>query len=420
MGPNKILVVDDETGIRELLSEILYDEGYQVVLAENAEQARAERQRGRPDLVLLDIWMPDTDGISLLKEWAGAGLLTMPVVMMSGHGTIDTAVEATRIGATDFLEKPITLQKLLTTVSRALKRGEAMAQPAISLAGLGKSPLAAELKRRLAQLANLKTPLLLLGEKGAGAELCARFLHQSHTPWVSLENMTVLGENPFELLEQARDGILYLDEVGELGKLEQKGLLLLLAKLEKFNVRLICASSQPLSKLTQDGAFNTELYQALSTVALSVPSLREHREDIPEIAAAILAQMLEEKETPTRQLTTAALNVLRNYNWPGNLPQLHNVVHTLALTSLDEQISADDAKRVLAQHDQTSAGNSPLPLDLPLRDARDEFERVYFEHHIRLEGGNMSRVAEKVGLERTHLYRKLKQLGIRFARKTDS
>lgn len=419
MGPNKILVVDDEIGIRELLSEILYDEGYQVVLAENAEQARAARQGGRPDLVLLDIWMPDTDGISLLKEWASAGLLTMPVVMMSGHGTIDTAVEATKIGATDFLEKPITLQKLLTTVSRALKRGEAMAQPAISLAGLGKSTLAIELKKRLVQVANLKTPLLLLGEKGAGAELCARFLHQPNTPWANPENLSVLAESPFDLLENARDGILFLEEIGELGKLEQKGLLLLLGKLEKFNVRLICASSHPLSKLAQDGAFNTELYQALSSVALSVPSLREHREDIPEIAAAILAQMVEEKETPTRQLTTAALNILRNYDWPGNLPQLHNVVHTLVLTSLEEEISANDAKRVLTQHDQSPAGKGPLPLDLPLREARDEFERVYFEHHIRLEGGNISRVADKVGLERTHLYRKLKQLGIRFSRKAE-
>jgi DNA-binding NtrC family response regulator len=294
-----------------------------------------------------------------------------------------------------------------------------MAQPVISLAGLGKSTLAIELKKRLVQVANLKTSLLLLGEKGAGAELCARFLHQPNTPWVNPESLAILAESPFDLLEQARDGILYLDEIGELGKLEQKGLLLLLARLEKFNVRLICASSLSLSKLAQDGIFNAELYQSLSSVALSVPSLREHREDIPEIAAAILAQMVEEKETPARQLTTAALNVLRNYDWPGNLPQLHNVVHTLVLTSLDEEIGADDAKRVLAQHDQEPASNGALPLDLPLREARDEFERVYFEHHIRLEGGNMSRVADKVGLERTHLYRKLKQLGIRFSRKTE-
>src|SRR5436853_5531848 len=140
----QILVVDDEVGIRELLSEILRDEGYQVRLAENAGQARAQRGVGRPDLVLLDIWMPDTDGITLLKEWASSGLLTMPVVMMSGHGTIDTAVEATRIGAYDFLEKPIALQKLLATVSRALKRGAAQPRPGASLAALGRSPVIAD------------------------------------------------------------------------------------------------------------------------------------------------------------------------------------------------------------------------------------------------------------------------------------
>src|SRR6478735_1487310 len=160
----QILVVDDEMGIRELLSEILSDEGYQVRLAENAGEARAYRGRTRPDLVLLDIWMPDTDGITLLKEWASAGLLTMPVVMMSGHGTIDTAVQATRIGAFDFLEKPIALQKLLATVGRALKHGSEQPQASLSLAALGRTPLIAELKGRLERVANLRTPVLFIAE----------------------------------------------------------------------------------------------------------------------------------------------------------------------------------------------------------------------------------------------------------------
>src|SRR5437764_12544139 len=157
---SQILVVDDEVGIRELLSEILRDEGYQVRLAENAGQARAQRGIGRPDLVLLDIWMPDTDGITLLKEWASSGLLTMPVVMMSGHGTIDTAVEATRIGAYDFLEKPIALQKLLATVKRALRNPEATPSPQLTLAAIGRSGVLADAKKRLAQLAQLAAPLM--------------------------------------------------------------------------------------------------------------------------------------------------------------------------------------------------------------------------------------------------------------------
>ena len=179
----QILVVDDEIGIRELLSEILRDEGYQVRLAENATQARAQRLQARPDMVLLDIWMPDTDGITLLKEWASSGLLTMPVVMMSGHGTIDTAVEATRIGAFDFLEKPITLQKLLATVGKALRSGEQKAKPTLMLSTLGRAPIVNELKQRLEKIANLKTPLLLTGEPGTGIELCARFVHPPTAPW---------------------------------------------------------------------------------------------------------------------------------------------------------------------------------------------------------------------------------------------
>src|SRR5437588_7763574 len=162
----QILVVDDEVGIRELLSEILSDEGHSVQLAENATAARSLRAQRRPDLVLLDIWMPDADGITLLKEWATGGQLTMPVIMMSGHGTIDTAVEATRIGAMDFLEKPIALQKLLATVKRALRNPEAVAARPLGLAALGRSPVLAEAKKRLAQLAQSNVPLLLRGERG--------------------------------------------------------------------------------------------------------------------------------------------------------------------------------------------------------------------------------------------------------------
>ena len=259
----QILVVDDEIGIRELLSEILRDEGYQVRLAENAGEARAFRSQTRPDLVLLDIWMPDTDGITLLKEWASAGLLTMPVVMMSGHGTIDTAVEATRMGAYDFLEKPIALQKLLTTVGRALKHGGEQVQPALSLVTLGRAPLIAELKQRLERVAGLRTPLLLSGEPGCGTELAARFLHQRNTPWSAPESNGMLAEAPLELLNQARDGILFLQEIAELSKVEQKGLLLLASKVERYNVRLVCGASRELAELVAQGTFDSSCSRRL-------------------------------------------------------------------------------------------------------------------------------------------------------------
>jgi DNA-binding NtrC family response regulator len=416
----QILVVDDEVGIRELLSEILEDEGYQVRLAENAGQAREVRTQGRPDLVLLDIWMPDTDGITLLKEWASSGLLTMPVVMMSGHGTIDTAVEATRIGAYDFLEKPIALQKLLSTVGRALRQGSMQPKPALSLASLGRAPLISDLKQRLERVGNLKTPLLLTAEPGCGVELCARFLHRPNTPWVTPESFVVLAEAPVDLLTEAKEGTLFLPEVGNLNKLEQKGLGLLVSKLDKYNVRLVCASAKSLPELVTQGAFDSRLLQSLSGLTIRVPSLREHREDVPELANLFLSRLIEAREAPPRSFSTAALNALRNCDWPGNLSQLEATVKTLALTALQEEITLADVNRVLAQFDvELPTLAKTLPLHLTLREARDAFERVYFEHHIAREGGNMSRVAEKVGLERTHLYRKLKQLGVRLSRRVE-
>ena len=415
----QILVVDDEVGIRELLSEILSDEGYQVKLAENASEARTLRSRNRPDLVLLDIWMPDTDGITLLKEWASAGLLTMPVVMMSGHGTIDTAVEATRIGAYDFLEKPIALQKLLATVGRALNHGEPPPQTTLSLASMGRASLVVDLKLRLERVANLRTPLLITSEPGCGVELCARFLHPRNAPWVAPEATAVLAEAPLDVLKQAREGTLFVYDVTELNKMEQKGLLLLLGKLDQYNVRVICGASRSLPDLVAQGVFDERLYTTMSVTTIRVPSLREHREDVPDLANLILSGMIEAREVPPRQFSTAALNALRNYDWPGNLAQLQSVVQTLAHTVPASQIELDDVERALPRPATAPAAAHGLPLDLPLRDARDVFERLYFEHHIAKEGGNISRVAESVGLERTHLYRKLKQLGIKLARKPE-
>jgi two-component system nitrogen regulation response regulator NtrX len=412
MSNNTILVVDDEIGIRELLSEILRDEGYRVALAENAGQARSWRKQARPDLVLLDIWMPDTDGITLLKEWASGGLLTMPVVMMSGHGTIDTAVEATRMGASGYLEKPVPLQKLLSTVGRALRGGQLNPRMALPLASLGKGPIIADLKKRLEQVVNLRAPLLLTSEPGTGVDVCARFLHRPNTPWVEPDTLTTLANAPFDLLEQAKGGLLFLKEIGDLNRLAQKGLLLLLGKLEKYNVRLVCVTSTPLAELAAQGAYDPRLYELLSGLCINVPALREHREDIPELATHILSRYIESGEAPLRQFSTAALNCLRNHDWPGNLAQLTGIVHSLALTCAGDEISAEDVKQMLASSSPPQAVGG-IPLNLPLREARDMFEKAYFEQLIDQENGNMTRVAERAGLERTHLYRKLKLLGIK-------
>ncbi|HET9463119.1 MAG TPA: sigma-54 dependent transcriptional regulator [Thiobacillus sp.] len=417
-----ILVVDDEVGIRELLSEILTDEGYDVHLAENAEAARAFRARQRPDLVLLDIWMPDTDGVTLLKEWAAGGQLTMPVVMMSGHGTIDTAVEAIRFGAADFLEKPVSLTKLIDTVNKVIKRGVALPRrlPGMDLTALGRSPLILELKKRLTQIAGNTAPVLLQGETGSGFEVCARFLHQPASPWIEIKDRSRLVTDPLGFVEALGNGTLYLPDACELARLEQKGLGLLLDRIEGSGARLVCAASRSLDAMVAASEFDNRLYYRLSSLAIQVPALREHREDVPEIANFILVQMAEEGVCPVRRLTTPALNQLRNFDWPGNLPQLHNVVRTLAVTALASEIDAADVNRVLAPLKQsTPAVAHGIPLDIPLREARDAFERTYFEHLIQQEGGSMTRVADKSGLERTHLYRKLKQLNIRHGRRLD-
>jgi DNA-binding NtrC family response regulator len=441
MASRRILVVDDEIGIRELLRDILQDEGYHVELAENAAAARAIRLHERPDIVLLDIWMPDCDGISLLKEWGSNGLLTMPVIMMSGHGTIDTAVEATRIGAFDFLEKPIALQKLLKTVSTALKHSEQLPKSEMSLASLGKSQIVVALKDRLDKIAasaNVSPgPVLLIGPKGCGAELCGRFLQNTNTPWLQLTEFNLLVSAPLDILEPIRDGVLYIAEVAELNKTEQKGLLLLITKSDKYNVRVVCSTSENLPKLQAEALFDHNLLQMLSAVSLRVPALDEHKEDIPDLAIAIANLQFELADVEYREFDIAALNSLRNADWPGDLAQLDAVVRNLIQTSLGKKITLEDVNRVLHQFDNAQTGQTVQPvstkqaqvlntsiktmqsavveatLNQPLREARDDFERLYFEHHMKDSTNNMSKLAEIAGLERTHLYRKLKQLGIK-------
>lgn len=412
----QILVVDDEVGIRELLSEILSDEGHSVQLAGSATEARSHRTRGRPDLVLLDIWMPDADGITLLKEWAAGGQLTMPVIMMSGHGTIDTAVEATRIGAMDFLEKPIALQKLLATVKRALRAGESRKIAPLSIAAFGRSPVLTEMRKRLARISTAGATVLMRGEKGAMPEVFARYLQQHDGPWI--DAMHVLHDGSQDLLQQAAGGVLFVDELAALSRNQQKHLAFFAGRAEKIGLRLVSFTAAEPKHLVASLGFDSGLMQALSGIVIALPPLRDHPEDIPEIANLMLAQLVETRFCPARSFTTGALNVLRHFSWPGNLEDLAAAVRTMALTSLEEEIGTGDAERVTPQFARRPA-EAGLSLDLPIREAREAFERAYFEHHLAQASGSIVRVAEKSGLERTHLYRKLKALGILTGRKED-
>lgn len=413
---DQILVVDDETGIRELLSEILRDEGYQVHLAANAEEARKVRTQLRPELVLLDIWMPGMDGVSLLREWSSGGLLNMPVVMMSGHATVDTAVEATRIGAVDFLEKPIALPKLLATVKRALNKGKSEYRPEITLHQLGRSTRIDELRRQLDRMVNHNAPVLITGEPGCGIELAARYLQRPQTPWFESASNQWLAQNAFEPLANTQGGIIFVAGIHDLEPAEQRGLEQLLGKLEKHHVRLICGSSQSVAHLHAEGKLDRNLLAKLSALVVGVPPLREHAEDIPDLANALLAQMMEAGEIPVTSLDVAAQNQIRQLPWPGNIPMLTNALRVMALAAEDGEIDAAAVERLAAEWieaaDAPSLPAMAADFSLPLREAREQFERAYFLHLLELEAGNAARVAERSGLERTHLYRKLKQLGI--------
>jgi two-component system, NtrC family, nitrogen regulation response regulator NtrX len=411
----QILVVDDEIGIRELLSEILREEGHDVMLAENAAAARARREAGRPDLVLLDIWMPDTDGITLLKEWAGDGQLTMPVIMMSGHATIDTAVEATRIGALDFLEKPIGMQKLLATVKQALEHGQRPATAELSLTAFPRSAPLKDLRRQLEQVAGASRAVLLRSVSGGLIELVAHTLHKPGKTWLNI----TLDTHPLsvEALRSASGGVIYVEELVRLGRLQQKNLLFAADRLDEFDLSLIVGTEADAGQLAGCG-WDESLLARVFGGRLGLPALADVRDEIPEIAAHLLIRLVEAGEVPLRHFSTAARNALRQQRWLGGYLELKTVVKSIALASLESEICEDD----VMQQVQTNGGEpirstlSPLhanTIDLPLREAREIFERHYFEYHLAKVGGNMTRLAENSGLERTHLYRKLKDLGIR-------
>ncbi len=419
MRSTDILIVDDEIGIREVLQETLEDEGYSVSLAENAEEARQLRRKAEPALVLLDIWMPDSDGVSLLKEWATNGLLTMPVVMMSGHGSIDTAVEAIKIGAFDYLEKPITLQKLLDVVARAFKHKENQ-NKVPDTARFGNSPAIQEMAKHLEKALSCNGSVLLLGETGSPFEAVAKMFRHEGKPWVEPVKAEHIAEMPLELLNNANGGVLYLGDIAQYGKNILGSIGILLEKSVRHHIRIVCASSVPLHQLLEGGCHDARLNNLLSTLLIHLPPLRRQSEDIPLLLEQILHELSDEYQHV--RFSRSAVAKLCQYHWPGNLEQLRSVVKSLVFNAESSEVSDGDVVEILSQFggeektaDEVKSG---FNFNLPLRELREELERAYFEYHIRQENHNMSRVAQRVGLERTHLYRKLKQLGITFTRRS--
>ena len=410
---SEILVVDDEPGIRDVLQQILEDEGYDVRLAENGAQARAALLERTPSLVLLDIWMPDLDGLTLLKEWLGQGRLKMPVIMMSGHGTIKHAMEATRLGAADFLEKPISFKPLLDAIERAMAVGALPAALLERPAGLGGGEVITGLAQRLRQ-ASAEAPLFLATEPGAGSEACARFLHVEGTPWHAPTDLHTLSESPIDWLQAAKGGLLFLAEIGTLTPMQQKGLQLILARRSEFGVRLVCASRENLA--AKEG-YSREIYHAMTQSALRVPPLREHREDIPELARAALEASVLRHGLEAKLFSEGALKVLAEQDWPGNLDELASFVDGLATACATPTIEQSEVEARLGIKKVMTNGNAGSEFDnlfdLPLKDARNAFERIYLEALLKRCKGSVSRAAEVSGIERTHLYRVLRKLGVR-------
>lgn len=449
MSSAYILVVDDEPDIRELVREILEDEHYEVGTAENGEAARLALRERRPDLILLDIWMPDLDGISLLKEWAEDEGLPCPVVMMSGHGTVETAVEATRLGAYDFLEKPLSLAKLLLTVERALEADRLVREnvglkrrtPAIP-DPVGRSPAMQRLREQVKRIAQHDTWVLITGEAGSGRETFARYLHAQSPrrgrPFVDLGVSAIArgnaarelfgSEQPDHLhygsLEQASGGTLFLDEVADMDLEAQAQLLGALdtgAFLRvggtdpvKIDVRIIAATQRNLEDEVQAGHFREDLFYHLNVVPLHVPPLREHNEDIPELLNYYVNHFATHEKLAYRRFSVGAQNFLRNYPWPGNIRELRNLVQRILILGAGDDVGQVEVEAALGKGfaAQPQSAEGLVSFDQPLREAREVFEKAYLEYQLEKHGGNVSKMAKEAGMERTHLYRKLRSLGI--------
>src|SRR6202453_3425376 len=418
MTASRILVVDDEADIRGLLKEILSDEGYDVEIAADATQARSSRAAQVPDLVLLDIWMPDTDGITLLREWSVTDGYDCPVVMMSGHGTVETAVEATRLGAYDFVEKPLSLTKLLRTVERALdagrrKRLSARAQGSALAVPIGKSKVTQALREQVQHAASSLSPVLLLGELGSGREAYARYLH-------SLSARAEMGA-----LDQAAGGSLYLNGLEDLnseaqralaGAIEQNGYTRVGGRQRlPLNVRWISSAQDGFEANSSAEPFRRDLLAHLSVITLRVPPLRDYAEDVPDLLRYYVDRLVDEQHLPLRRFSVAAQNRLRNYPWPGNVGELKNLVQRVLILGVGEEIRLEEIERELAVK---LAVDEPLVkqdlLALPLAEAREQFERAYLQQQLLLCNGKVGQLAKRVGMERTHLYRKLRALGVDF------
>ncbi|MCX7793016.1 MAG: sigma-54 dependent transcriptional regulator [Thermodesulfovibrionales bacterium] len=446
---NLILVIDDEEGIRDSLRGILEDEGYDVITSMNAEEGLRIFDEQTPDLVLLDIWLPGMDGIEALKRMRDRRP-SVPVIMISGHGTIELAVKAAKLGAYDFLEKPLALERVIITVKRALEKAalegtlRAIKEEEEKYRIIGESPVIKHLKQQIELIAPSGSVVLITGESGSGKELVAREIHRKSQrqkgPFIEVNCAAI----PRELIESelfghekgsftgaterkkgkfelADGGTLFLDEIGDMSKEAQAKVLRVIETKEfqrvggskniKVDVRIIAATNKDLSDEVKKGNFREDLFFRLNVIPVRVPSLRERKEDIPLLADYFLELIAQQFGKPKKSISSAAIKALLDYNWPGNVRELKNLIERLFILSSGEIITEEDIRASMGTI-QTPNIQSYLRFRT-LKEARDAFERDFILRKLEENNWNISKTAEAINLERTALYRKMKLLGLK-------
>ncbi len=449
-----ILVIDDEADIRELVAGILEDNGHQVRAARDSDEALEAVRRRRPALVVLDIWLQGSriDGLDLLTLFKDIDP-EMPVLVISGHGTIETAVAAIRKGAYDFVEKPFTADRLLVAVTRALEAArlkrentELRALSGASDKLIGSSGVMAALRTSIERVAQTNSRVLVSGPAGSGKELVARLLHgqspRDSGPFVAINAASIAPERmeseifgedspdgrprKIGVFEQAHGGTLFLDEVGDMPPETQSKILRVLVD-QRFrrlggvgdvqvNVRVVSSSSRDLRGDIELGRFREDLFHRLNVVPLRAPSLAERREDIPELAGFFVGRLAGTSGVPARQIGEDALAALQAADWPGNVRQLRNVIERILILATGDPATPVTVDSLPAEAWPTATNSKREGMHeviaLPLRDARERFEREYLNVQIVRFGGNISRTAAFIGMERSALHRKLKSLGV--------
>jgi len=448
--PGNLLVVDDEPQILQAVSGILQDEGFEVITAPDGETALKVVSEGNPDLVLLDIALPGKDGLEVLQELK-TRYPTLPVVMISAYGSVENAVKATRLGAYDFIEKPPHADNILLTVRNALemarlaeenRRLRLQAAPVREI--VGKSEAVRRLREQVRVVAPTNASVLITGENGTGKELVARALHafsnRAHKPFVEV-NCAAIPEDLIESelfghekgaftgatsrrqgkFDQAHEGTLFLDEIGDMSLKTQAKILRILEE-QRFervggsrpiqvDVRVVAATNKNLAEEIQRGTFREDLYHRINVIPLPVPPLRERREDIPLLAAHFLQELARENDAPAKTLTPRALEALTNLPWHGDIRELKNFIWRLAILTPGPQIDLADLH--LTPPPAAASGDLDRLLQIPdFREARALFEREFLRRQLEECGGSVSLLAERIGLERSHLYRKLKAYGL--------